>query len=576
MAFANQFILAVGLLLLLSVLASRVTHRIGAPLLLVFLVIGMLAGEDGPGGIRYDNFASAHLLASLALAVILFDGGLSTRFASFRTGLRPALVLATVGVVVTAGITGAAAAWIFDTDWPQGLLIGAIVGSTDAAAVFYLMRAHGLHLNERVHSTLEIESGANDPMAVFLTLVLIELISGEQRGLGVELLTDFAWQMGLGGGVGVGGGLLLSRLINRLQLGDSLYPLLALAGGIAIYGLAAVLEASGFLAAYVGGLLVGNRSRKAVHAIRQFHDGMAWLSQISLFLMLGLLVAPRELVPVLPGGLLTALVLVFIARPLAVMLCLWPFRFSLREQLFISWVGLRGAVPIVLGLYPLLSGLDYARTDFNIAFCVVLVSLVLQGWTVAPVARWLGVQLPPTARGRRLAEFDAPGAVGQEIVAYEVLAGSRAARLPPQELSLPAGARIFALVRGGEPQSPPMAGPLQIGDHVYLLVHGREREALSEIFGVVGAEAARIEHRFFGEFVLPGESRFGDLVEAYDFIRLPAHIAPTESLAELFERRFGQRAVVGDRVQLGELDLIARQVRGGCVTQVGLKIPRHG
>jgi cell volume regulation protein A len=575
MAFANQFILAVGLLLLLSVLASRVTHRIGAPLLLVFLVIGMLVGEDGPGGIQFDNFLSAHLLASLALAVILFDGGLRTRYSSFRTGLQPAAVLATVGVLVTAAITGFAAAWIFATDALHGLLIGAIVGSTDAAAVFYLLRAHGLHLNERVSSTLEIESGANDPMAVFLTLTLIEYIADGRQGLTPALLGDFAWQMGVGGLVGAGGGLLLSRLINRLNLGDSLYPLLALAGGIATYGLAAVLEGSGFLAAYLGGLLVGNSSRKSIHTIRQFHDGMAWLSQISLFLMLGLLVTPTALLPVLPGGLLTALVLVFVARPVAVMLCLWPFRFSLREKLFISWVGLRGAVPIVLGLYPLLSGLDYAATDFHIAFCVVLVSLVLQGWTVAPVARWLGIQLPPTSQGRRLAEFDVPGAIGEEIVAYEVVAGSRAVNMTPTLLPLPEGGRFFALVRAGKPVPGAEALPLQEGDHVYLMIGAGQHEALGELFGGVGAEASRKEHRFFGEFVLPGESRLGDLVEAYDFIHLPAKTAPSDNLAELFRREFGARVVVGDRLQLDELGLVARQVREGRVTQVGLKIPRH-
>jgi cell volume regulation protein A len=575
MAFANQFILAVGLLLLLSVLASRVTHRIGAPLLLVFLIIGMLVGEDGPGGIQFDNFLSAHLLASLALAVILFDGGLRTRYSSFRTGLQPAAVLATVGVVITAAITGFAAAWIFATDPLHGLLIGAIVGSTDAAAVFYLLRAHGLHLNERVSSTLEIESGANDPMAVFLTLTLIEYIADGRQGLAPALLGDFAWQMGIGGLIGAGGGLLLSRLINRLSLGDSLYPLLALAGGIAIYGLAAVLEGSGFLAAYLGGLLVGNSSRKSIHTIRQFHDGMAWLSQISLFLMLGLLVTPTALLPVLPGGLLTALVLVFVARPVAVMLCLWPFRFSLREKLFISWVGLRGAVPIVLGLYPLLSGLDYAATDFRIAFCVVLVSLVLQGWTVAPVARWLGIQLPPTSRGRRLAEFDVPGAIGEEIVAYEVVAGSRAVNVTPTLLPLPKGGRFFALVRAGKPVPGAEALPLQEGDHVYLMIGADQHEALGELFGGVGADASRKEHRFFGEFVLPGESRLGDLVEAYDFIQLPAKTAPSDTLAELFRREFGARVVVGDRLQLDELGLVARQVREGRVTQVGLKIPRH-
>jgi cell volume regulation protein A len=574
MDFANQFILAIGLLLLLSILASRATDRLGAPLLLVFLVIGMLAGEDGPGGIEYNDFASAHLLSSLALAVILFDGGLRTRFASFRTGLRPAVVLATLGVIVTAVITGTAAMWIFDVRWVDGLLIGAIVGSTDAAAVFYLLRAHGLHVNERVHSTLEIESGANDPMAVFLTLTLIEFVAGRQQELGLQLLLDFGWQMGLGGVVGIGGGLLLAGLVNRLSLEDSLFPLLALGGGIAVYGLAASLDGSGFLAAYVAGLLVGNRVRRAANTIRRFHDGMAWLSQIGLFLLLGLLVTPAELVPMLPGGLLTALVLVLVARPVAVFLSLWPFRFSLREQLFISWVGLRGAVPIVLGLYPLLSGIDYALADFNIAFCVVLVSLVLQGWTVAPVARWLGVQLPPAAKGGRVAEFDAPAAPGKEVVIYRVMPMSFAETRLAEQLPLPATAQLLAVVRNGV-VVPPSGQALAADDQVYIVVPHEDAEAMEELFGGMTVSSARRKHLFFGDFVLPADSKLGDLAEVYAIGTLPRGEQPDETLAELFEHRYGRRTVIGDSIRVGNLTLTARRVEAGRVVEVGLKIPHR-
>ena len=574
MAFANQFIFALGLLLALSVLASRATNRVGAPLLLVFLVIGMLAGEQGPGGIVFDNFFSANLIASLALAVILFDGGLRTRYSSFRTALRPATVLATLGVVITAGITGMAAAVIFGISWLDGLLIGSIVGSTDAAAVFYLLRAHGLHLNERISSTLEIESGANDPMAMFLTVTLIEMIAGREEATLTAMVFDFAWQMGVGALAGIGGGILLKRIVNGLDLSESLYPVLVLSGGIAIYGFAATLEGSGFLAAYLGGLLVGNGVRKSTNYIRRFHDGMAWLSQIALFVMLGLLVNPPDLLPVLPGGLMTAFVLVFLARPVAVALCLMPFRFSMREKLFISWVGLRGAVPIVLGLYPLLGGLSYAETDFNIAFCVVLVSLVLQGWTIAPIARWLGLQLPPTAKGNRLAELDLPGAPGRELVVYEVVEGSPAAQMTPLQLPLPADGEFFALVRNGGVVRDWQQIMLKPGDHVYASVDCGDQEAMEEIFGSVGIGSRRMEHRVFGEFVLPADGRLGDLVASYGITRLPADAGPDTRVDALFRQRYGNRVVVGDTLRLGRFTLVARQVLDSRVTQVGLKIPQ--
>ncbi|KAB7619727.1 potassium/proton antiporter [Alkalilimnicola sp. S0819] len=574
MLFASQMILAIGLLLMFSILASRVTDRMGAPLLLVFLIIGMLVGEDGLLGIRYDDVRSAHLLASLALAVILFDGGLRTQMDSFRAGLKPALSLATLGVIITSAITGVAAAWLFQLPLLHGLLIGAIVGSTDAAAVFYMLNAHGLHLNDRVRSTLELESGSNDPMAVFLTIVLIELIAGEVEP-NTALLLEFAWQMGVGGAIGIAGGLLLTFIVNRLRLASSLYPLLALAGGLTIYGAAAVVDASGFLATFLGGIIAGHKMRTARGDIRRFHDGMAWLSQIGLFLILGLLVVPHELMPIAPQALLIALVLVFIARPLAVLIGLLPFRFAWRERLFICWVGLRGAVPIVLGLYPLLLGVTDARIHFNIAFFVVLVSLLLQGWTVAPVARWMKVEIPSNRSGKRLAEFDAPGLEDMEVVVYRLPEGAGAEELTPHQLLLPSGGRVLAVIRDEQPVQDVDHVQLQARDLVYLLAPADGLGEVEALFGGPDSmERSSAQQRFFGDFVIDGQARLGDLADAYGIV-LSKGVSARETVADLFRRRYARGLVVGDRIRLAHFELIIRALERGEAGSVGLKIGRR-
>ena len=396
MSFANHIIFFGAALLLISIVASAFSARVGAPLLLVFLVIGMLAGEDGPGNIAFDDFRLANLLGSLALAIILFDGGLRTRAELFRVGLRPALSLATVGVLITGALLGLFAAWVLRIDWMQGLLIGAIVASTDAAAVFSLLHAHGISLKQRVSATLEIESGSNDPMAVFLTVALVELLASG-RPLDWTLLESFALQMGLGAVGGWVGGQALAWLLNRLSLPPALYPLLAAGGGVFIFGAVALADGSGFLAIYLAGVVIGNRKVQGEENILRVHDGLAWLSQIGMFLMLGLLATPVELVPTAAPGLLIALFLIFVARPLAVFVSLIPFHFPWQERLFISWVGLRGAVPIILATFPLLAGLPRATLFFHVAFVVVLVSLMVQGWTIGvrrEVARARGAADP--------------------------------------------------------------------------------------------------------------------------------------------------------------------------------------
>lgn len=573
MELTHQVILVGGLLFVASILASVISSRIGAPLLLVFLVIGMLVGEEGPGGVAFDDFQAAHLIGSLALAIILFDGGLRTRVASFRVGLRPALMLATLGVVLTVTITGLLTVWIFDLPVMVGLLIGAIVGSTDAAAVFYLLHAHGLELKERIGATLEIESGSNDPMAIFLTVAFIEIILGQQESIGVGLVMEFAQQMGLGGIIGALGGLALGAAVNRIPLTPGLYPLLALSGALLIFGLAAFIGGSGFLAVYLAGIILGNRRLQSAQNIRRFHDGMAWLAQIVMFLMLGLLIQPSDLLDVAPQALVVAGLLLFVARPLAVALSLLPFRFPLKEQAFIGWVGLRGAVPILLGLFPLLAGVDDAGTYFNIAFFVVLLSLVLQGWTVAPIARWLELDVPPRSRVVHRLELDLPGQVEYEMVGYHLAADSPALYKVVQRLRLPRTSQIVSLIRDERLIRHFQDEILREGDYLYILTTPQSLPDLDRVFVAPHGPARLEEHAFFGDFVLNGDTPLEALSGAYG-LRIPDQAHGRETVGEYLRRLFKQRAVVGDRVKLNNMEFVVRAMDGGRITQVGLKIGR--
>lgn len=394
-------LLTASALLLVSLVAGLFSARLGFSFLLVFLVAGMLLGEDGPGGVAFSDFRLAFWVGNVALAVILLDGGLRTRYATFRTGLRPSILLATVGVAVSAALTGLGAWLLLGLDWRLALLLGAIVGSTDAAAVFSLLQTSGVRLNERVASTLEVESGLNDPMAVFLTLALIELALsagatpadwGWQALL--ALVQQFGWGLALGAGLGWAMADGLRALARLTRPGGGVRALLLLSAGLAVFASATWIGGSGFLAVYVFGLVVGNRARGSVAPALQAMDGYAWMAQAGMFLLLGLLVTPSEALRSLLPALGVATVLMGVARPMAVWLCLRPLRFPPREIAFIAWVGLRGAVPIVLAVFPVMAGVEGARTFFNIAFVVVLTSLLLQGATLPWAARRAGVALP--------------------------------------------------------------------------------------------------------------------------------------------------------------------------------------
>ncbi|WP_119154587.1 potassium/proton antiporter [Caldimonas tepidiphila] len=405
----NLTLLAAATLVFLSVLAGVYSTRVGFSFLLVFLVAGMLAGEDGPGGVHFDDFRMSFWVGNVALAVILLDGGLRTEFSTFRTGLRPALLLATGGVVLSAAITGAAAVLLLGLDWRLGLLLGAIVGSTDAAAVFSLLKSSGVRLNERVAATLEIESGLNDPMAVYLTLALIGMVATGASFSAPDFLVALLQQFGLGALVGLAAGWALALVVSRPpferaasdEAGEhphdaagGVAALLLVSGGLAVFGAAGWLGGSGFLAVYLFGLVLGNRAKPVVQRALAAMDGYAWLAQAGMFLLLGLLVTPSELLGTLWPALGVAAVLMLVARPAAVWLCLAPYRFRAREVWFISWVGLRGAVPVVLAVFPVMAGVEGARLFFHVAFVVVLSSLLLQGGTIPFAARRLGVHLP--------------------------------------------------------------------------------------------------------------------------------------------------------------------------------------
>jgi potassium/hydrogen antiporter len=570
MEYWNLAILVGALLLLVSIVASDISSRMGAPLLLVFLALGMLAGEDGPGGIKFDDFDAAYLVGTLALAVIIFDGGMRTRRETFRVALWPSVSLATLGVVITAAMVGLFAAWILDLHWLQGMLVGAIVASTDAAAVFALLRHAGATLQERVTATLEIESGSNDPMAIFLTVMLLELLAAGRTELDAAILLAFVKQFGIGAALGVAGGRLLVWLINRLSLATGLYPLLAVAGGLLIFAVTAQVGGSGFLAIFLAGVVLGNSRLQAAQNILRVHDGLAWLSQIAMFLILGLLLTPRELINVAAPALWIAAFLMLVARPVAVVLALLPFRFPWREQVFISWVGLRGAVPVVLALFPLMYGADNSRLYFNIAFFIVLVSLLLQGWTIAPAARRLRLEVPPITEPLQRVTLDVPGHFEHEILCYEVKYGSRIAGRDLGELALPDGMQVMAVMREGNPQ-PLRAGlAFAASDYVYLLAQPKSLPHLSKLFDPHVEPDRLEEHRYFGDFVLNGDALTEDLAAVYG-VSFPENAAG-KSLARYLAEAFRGRVVVGDRVRVGAAELVVRELEDGVITRVGLRV----
>jgi potassium/hydrogen antiporter len=568
--WTNQIIFFAALVILASILSSVVTSRLGVPLLLVFLAIGMLLGEEGPGGILFENVQLAHLIGSAALAVILFDGGMRTPIRNFRIALKPALGLATVGVVLTSGLTGLFAWWWLGLSWLEAMLLGAIVGSTDAAAVFALLHSRGLELKSRVGATLEIESGSNDPMAIFLTIVLIEMLLAPESAIGLTFLLEFVRQIGLGAILGAAGGFGLLWVINRLPMSQGFYPLATIAGAMVLFGLTGILGGSGFLAVYLAGLVLGNRPLESSQNIKRFHDGIASLAQIGMFLMLGVLVTPSELLPVALDALLLGAVMILIARPVAVALCLLPFRFPWREQVFIGWVGLRGAVPIILALFPLLAGLEQAPYFFHVVFFVVLISLLVQGSSITPMARWLKLELPPRATRVQRTELDIPGQQEMELVGYGLAGNTPVVREAWSNFRLPPSARFVAHLRGGRLLESLEIHDLRAGDHLYIMVAPADLPDLDRLFLATEVPERLSERSVFGDFVLDGGAQIGAVAAAYGVIAPDVECGTT--VADFIRCRLRAEPVVGDAVDLDRLRLVVREMEGGRITRVGLKL----
>ena len=574
MEFAHHLILVGAGLVVLSILAGLVSSRIGAPLLLVFLGLGMLAGEDGPGGIRFGDFQTAYLVGSLTLAIILFDGGLKTTRNNLRAAWAPALSLATLGVLITAILVAVVATWALDLHWLHGMLIGSVIASTDAAAVFFLLHLRGMHLKDRVGATLEVESGLNDPMAIFLTVLCVELLQSGATGIGWDLLDNFLLQflLQIAGGalLGLAGGFGLLRLVNRLDIAPGLYPILAMAAAMLIFALAQSIGASGYMAIYLVGFLLGSRRHRATQLINRFSDGLAWLSQILMFLMLGLLVTPTNLLPDLAPAIAIALALVFVARPLAVLACLAPFGFSKREILFIAWVGLRGAVPIFLASIPVLSGIEGGMVVFSVAFVVVLFSMSVQGWTVAPVARWLGLELPPRPPPPLRAELDLPGSAGRDMAAYTVQPFSMATRRRLERLVMPDGVSIVTIIRDGILQTASAIQRLAPNDYVLVIAPSDQMTTLDRFFaaGIRSGRSAPAE--MLGEFVLDGHAALGAIADLYEF-RVPA-VLRQMSIGRFLRLALRGAPTPGRRLHVGGVDLIVRVVEQGLIARVGLDV----
>jgi cell volume regulation protein A len=558
-------ILLGAILVMAGILSSLIALRFGAPLLLLFLGIGVLAGEAGPGGIAFNDVRTTFLVGSVALALILFDGGLKTKFQSIRAVLAPSAILATVGVLLTALITAPVAKFALDISWTESMLVGAVVASTDAAAVFLLIHGRGLRLRPRVGATLEAESGTNDPFAIFLTLMLVQWLSlgtMSPASVALQLLRETAF----GTGIGFLGGYIVVIALNRIGLAQGLHAPFVATAAVVIFGVAQAVHASGFLAVYLAGIVIGNRPTRAHNSVVVFLDAATWLAQIVMFVLLGLLVWPGRLATSFLPALAIAAALMLVARPVAVFLCLAPFRFPWREKVFIAWVGLRGAVAIFLASIPMLVELPKAYLYFDVAFVVVLVSLLLQGWTLAAAARRLHVALPRSDRAPRRIELDLPGQLEQELVGYAVRKNSLFLRRG----LVPSWSKPTLVIRDERILSPQEAAPVVAGDYVYLLAPPEKADALDRFF-IDLPPAPPPDPHLLGDFMMSGDVTLADLAATYGIAVEQDRM--TLSLADYFDLGLDHAPRLNDTLPLGEIVLVVRGIGGARVNVVGLRLP---
>lgn len=567
----DRLILVAGVLLVLGIVSSKLSSRMGLPVLVLFLVVGMLAGEEGPGGLAFENYPLAHGVGTLALAVILFDGGLRTDLALLRKVVGPSLILATVGVVLTALIVGAAAMLTLGLPWLEAFLLASIVSSTDAAAVFAVFRSRDMRVKERVAATLEVESASNDPMAVLLTVACLGILGGDLTP-GVGVAWFFVRQMALGGFIGwlVGRG--AEVVVNRIELDAAgLYPVLIGAAGLLAFGAAATAGGSGFLAVYVAGIVLSESRIPYSRGVYHFHDGLAWIAQITMFTLLGLLSLPSRLAAFTVPALLVAGSLILVARPLAVGACLLPFKYSVREAAFVAWGGLKGAVPIILATYPFMWGLEGAEAYFDVVFFVVLVSAVAQGWSLPPMARFLGLRLPAAPRPPATLEITALRDIGSDIVEYVIPPDSRAAGLRVRDLALPDGVLIAMIVRDQDIMPPRGSTQILPEDHVFVLLRLGVRSLVDRVFSPAVSEVALGDA--MPEFPLRGTTRIAELEEFYG-IRVEA--PPKRTLDDFLRQEMGDAVAPGDTFASGPLRFTVREVVEGRIETVGLAIDAEG
>lgn len=564
----EQLILLSSILILLGIFSSKLSARLGLPMLVMFLFIGMLAGEDGLGRITFDNVNVSYAVGSLALALILFDGGLQTSVKSIKLVWKPAFTLATFGVLITAGITGLAAAYILGIPLLEGLLLGAIVGSTDAAAVFSLLRNAGIYLNERLQATLEIESATNDPMAIFLTVGLLQLLMNQQSS-GSELILLFISQMGIGAIVGISVGWISIKIINKIKLlAAGLYPVLVAACGLFSFGVASNLDGSGFLSIFVTGVVIGNHSFVFQRNTFLFHDGLAWLSQIIMFVMLGLLVNPSSLLEVWQEGLLIALVLTFIARPLAVVPVLKLFRFTRNEITLISWVGLRGSVPIILAIFPFIYGLPGANLIFDVVFFVVLISATLQGSTLPYFARKLNLMQPPPLLPAATLDITAVDQIDADLVEYTLGEDCSAVGRRLSQLALPDQTVIAMITREKSVLPPRGSTILMANDHLFVVLKPQNRLFLERLFSEQTSTELTVMELPASGLSLKGTTRLNEIYESYG---IQIEVDSDKTLNQFIHVNTENEPIQGDIIKLDNIQLKIDEMIGPRIVTVILE-----
>lgn len=531
MVTLNILYVVASLLIFASIMTSTLSARLGVPLLLFFLGVGMLAGEEGILGIEFAEYNLANFIGQAALACILLDGGLRTSMRSFRVGLKPAVTLASLGVLVTVLVAGIFATWLLDVDWRLGVLMAAIVGSTDAAAVFSLLRNGGVKLNDRVQATLEIESGANDPLAILLVTAMIALnLDPTSQGIG-DIIFMLISQIGIGLVLGLLSGWALSKMLPKVYLADGMYAILILSAGLIVFGITNLLGGSGFLAVYLAGVVIGNTKVRATEHVLRVMDSFAWLSQAVLFVVLGLLVQPSGILEVIHYSLLIFIFLLFVARPIAVFGSLLPFRFGIREIGFISWVGLRGAVPITLAIIPVTMAVPGADLAFNITFGVVILSLLVQGATIPLMSRLFRVWVPTNNEPKAEHEIWVADQANITLYEFEVRQGAFAIGRHPQSISSKFDAQalsLFALVRHNKLVNVNEDTILKMGDVVWYAMRGDDAPSIAKIFNNSATQYQK-NSEFYGDWLLSPHARIADL----PFYNLAARSLATNSSSRL-------------------------------------------